>query len=279
MSMSIVRRLCPENDLGDRLFSWYRFIRHQHRLPRKDARRINDWLYRMKVNGTLLDPLRQFISDKELVKIYIAGTVGDEYNIETFDILRQSSEIDTYNPSRFPCVVKPTHLSGPVKVCLTAEDFPNPGLLKSWVARSHYQRTREQNYKRLHPKIIVEEFLSSDGTSSPDDYKIYCFYGIPKFIHVDADRFGNHTRNFYDTEWHHLEMEWAYPSRTIADPRPEALSEMLSIASVLSTPFDFIRIDLYVVGKQVWVGELTNCPDGVDGVIKPMKMETELYHW
>ena len=279
MSKSIMRRLCPRNGVGDSVFSWYRFVESQRRLPRKTGELINDRLYRMKVDGTLLDPLRQFVSDKEFVKIYIAGTVGDEYNVGTYDILRRSSEIDGYRPSRFPCVVKPTHLSGPVKICLTAEDFPRSELLKSWVSRSHYQRTREQNYKRLQPKIIVEEFLSSDGTSSPDDYKVYCFYGIPKFIHVDADRFDNHTRNFYDIEWRHLDVEWAYPRRPLADPRPEALSEMLRVASALSTPFDFIRIDLYVVGKQVRVGELTNCPDGVNGVIKPKRMENELYHW
>lgn len=279
MSKSIIRRLCPKNNIGDSVFSWYRFVESQRRLPRKTGELINDRLYRMKVDGTLLDPLRQFVSDKEFVKIYIAGTVGDEYNVGTYDILRRSSEIDGYRPSRFPCVVKPTHLSGPVKICLTAEDFPRSELLKSWVSRSHYQRTREQNYKRLQPKIIVEEFLSSDGTSSPDDYKVYCFYGIPKFIHVDADRFDNHTRNFYDIEWRHLDVEWAYPRRPLADPRPEALSEMLRFASALSTPFDFIRIDLYVVGKQVRVGELTNCPDGVNGVIKPKRMENELYHW
>ncbi len=279
MSRSIMRRLCPKNNIGDSVFAWYRFVRNQRRLPRKTGELINDRLYRMKVDGTLLDPLRQFVSDKEFVKIYIAGTVGDEYNVGTYDVLRDSSEIEGYRPSRFPCVVKPTHLSGPVKVCLTAEHFPRSELLKSWVARSHYQRTREQNYKRLQPKIIIEEFLSSDGTSSPDDYKVYCFYGVPKFIHVDADRFDNHTRNFYDTEWRRLDVEWAYPRRPFADPRPEALSEILRVASALSTPFDFIRIDLYVVGKKVRVGELTNCPDGVNGVIKPMRMENELYHW
>ena len=53
----------------------------------------------------------------------------------------------------------------------------------------------------------------------------------------------------------------------------------LGVASALSAPFDFIRVDLYVVGNQVRVGELTNCPDGVDGVIKPKHMESELYYW
>ena len=147
--MSMMRSLCPENDVGDRIFSWYRFIKYQRRLPRQHRKMINDRLYRMKVEGTLLDPLRQFISDKEFVKIYIAGTVGNEYNIETFDVLRQPSEVDAYNPSQFPCVVKPTHLSGPVRICFSADGFPRPELLMDWMGASHYKRVREQNYKHL----------------------------------------------------------------------------------------------------------------------------------
>ncbi len=277
--MSMMRSLCPENDVGDRIFSCYRFIKHQRRLPRKHRKTINDRLYRMKVEGTLLDPLRQFVSDKELVKFYIAGTVGNEYNIETFDVLRQPSDVEAYNPSRFPCVVKPTHLSGPVRICFSVDGFPRPELLKDWLEASHYKRVREQNYKHIQPKIIVEEFISCDGTTVPDDYKVYCFCGVPKFIHVDGDRFGNHTRNFYDTEWRRLDVEWAYPCRLADDPKPAALPEMLRVASILSTPFDFIRVDLYTTGNEVRVGELTVCPGGANEVLTPAEMERELYYW
>lgn len=279
MSLSIVRRICPKNGTGDTIFLWYRFIRHQRRLPKKNAQRVNDRLYQMKIDGTLLDPLRQFVSDKEFVKTYVAGIIGDQYNIETFDILRRLSEIETYKPVRFPCVVKPTHLSGPARICYSTEAFPHTTLLKNWMEASHYRRSREQNYKHLKPKIIIEEFISDNGKNIPLDYKIYCFYGVPKFIHVDHGRFNEHTRNFYDTEWRRLDIEWAYPSKAHSDPKPEALSEMLGLASALSTPFDFIRVDLYSVGGRVRVGELTNCPDGANGVIRPKQMESTLYHW
>ena len=276
---SILRRVVPKNKMGDAFYSWCSFVTIHRRLPRKRSGHFNDQLYCMKVDGTLLDPLRQFNSDKEYVKIYIAGTIGDKFNIETYDILRSPSEIDDYTPARFPCVVKPTHLSGSVRICSSSDSFPQPELLKKWLARSLYKKTREQNYKFLKPKIIIEEFISHDSMTIPEDYKIFCFHGVPKFVQVDSDRFTGHTRNFYDTEWCRLDVEWNYPNRPLDHPKPEALTEILRIATKLSAPFDFIRVDLYAIGKELWVGEITNCPENASGVFKTREMEHQLYHW
>lgn len=277
--MSIMRLLCPANNTGDAIFSWYRFVKRHRRLPRKSSALVNDRLYRMKVDGTLLDPLRQFISGKEYVKLYVAVTVGDNYNIETFDVLRKISELDDYIPDRFPCVVKPTHSSGRVRICHTPHDFPSPEELRRWMSFDLYTMGREQNYKFLRPKIIVEEFMSLDGSAVPEDYKIYCFQGSPRFIHVDGDRFSDHTRNFYDIDWRRLHVEWGYPGRISDDPKPENLTEMINIASVLSKPFDFIRVDLYTVGTELRVGELTNCPGNANEAFAPKQMERELCYW
>ena len=74
-------------------------------------------------------------------------------------------------------------------------------------------------------------------------------------------------------------MEWCYPARRSDDARPDALSEMLRVASILSAPFDFIRVDLYTTGNEVRVGELTVCPGGASEVVTPIEMERALYHW
>ena len=67
LQKSIVRRLFPKSTMGDALFAWRYFLTIHRRLPRKDSGLVNDKLYRMKVDGTLLNPLRQFVSDKEFV--------------------------------------------------------------------------------------------------------------------------------------------------------------------------------------------------------------------
>ena len=230
----------------------------------------------MKVDGTLREPLRQFVSDKEYVKSYIGDVVGKRYICETLSTLRSHSDVERFAPNRLPYILKPTHGSGLVMICTSESPQPDRSLLLKWLKFDYYAKSREQNYKNLKPKIIAEEFFSSDGTTPPLDYKVFCFGGIPKFVQVDSDRFSNHTRNFYDTNWNLQSFRLSKPSGSASDERPVALAQMLDIASKLAAPFPFIRVDMYAMGDQIRVGELTNCPEGGTGRITPLAAERTL---
>ena len=268
--LRVLRWILPRNGLGDAIYAWVLHTRAQRRLPgRKDSGRLNDRLFWMKVDGTLLDPLRQFVTDKEYVKQYVTAVVGRQYAMETFQVLRTDEDVDRLELTRFPCVVKPTHSSGQVRVLHGPSDPVDRELLKRWLRVNLYRLSREQNHKHLTPKIIVEEFFSEDRRTVPSDYKVFCFDGVPRFIQVDSDRFVAHTRNLYDTAWKRLPYAYHYPERTQDDPPPQQLEQMLDIASKLSCPFPFIRVDLYTDGTTVKVGELTNCPESSNGRITP----------
>ena len=136
--------------------------------------------------------------------------------------------------------------------------------------------SRSQEYKYLKPKIIVEEFFSKDGRTAPNDYKVYCFNGVPRFIQVDSDLFVDHSRNLYDTSWRRLPYTLRHPARPQDDSRPPQLERMLDVASKLSRAFSFIEVDLYTDGTRVKVGELTNCPGGSNARIRPSSGEYAL---
>ena len=93
--------------------------------------RFNDYLFKIKTDGTLLDPLRQFISDKEYVKLYVAMRIGHQHTVETYSVLHSEDEVDDLQLSRFPCVIKPTHASGHMLLQMTPDDFLNRDLLKA----------------------------------------------------------------------------------------------------------------------------------------------------
>ena len=226
-------------------------------------------MYRLKVDGSLLDPLRQFVSDKQYVKQYISGTVGPQFSVDTIRILTSASEVDRLTLPRIPCVVKPTHLSGRVSIHTSHDQEPDRERLKKWLGTNYYRKQREQNYRFLRPRIIIEDFFSPDGQTVPEDYKVFCFFGTPRFIQVDLDRFGSHLRNFYDTEWRRLKVFCKRPGCDNQDSEPPALSEMLEIAAKLSQPFSFIRVDMYAIGDEVKVGELTNCPESANSPFLP----------
>ena len=267
---AILSRGLPANSQGDALYAWMHYLVNQGRLPGgKYSGRLSDYFCRLKVDGTLLDPLYQFVSDKEYAKYFISAVVGRQFTLKTLQVLRNDDDVDSLQLEHFPCVVKPSHLTGHVQFCYENDDSLDRDLMKGWLRKNLYRASRPQDYKHLTPKILVEEFFSEDGLSVPNNYKIFCFGGSPAFIQVDADRFTFHTRNFYDTSWERLPLTLIYPSREEDDPRPGQLEDMLDIAARLSVPFPFIRVDLYASSKAIKVGELASIPESAGGKIEP----------
>ncbi|MDE0347734.1 MAG: ATP-grasp fold amidoligase family protein [Boseongicola sp.] len=268
--------MLPRNAWGDSEFCRRRFVRRQGRQPDLTGPgRFTDRLYRIKVDGLMSEPLYQSVTDKEFAKQYIADAVGWDYVLATYRILRNRNDIETFVPDRLPCVLKPTHLSGPVLFHTDPGKAIDRDQLYAWIKRERYSSTREANYRGLRPKVIVEEFFSEDGMTVPKDYKLFCFHGVPKMIQVDAERFRQHTRNFYDERWIRLPVSYLYPNGP-DDEKPPALEEMLDVASRLASPFPFVRVGLYASPTRVCAGELTFCPEGANAPLFPSAADTEL---
>ena len=181
-----IRRFLPPGSYIDHLVSILDSIRELRRWPQlHNPTLFNDHLLRLRADGTLYDPLRQFVTDKEHVKHYVAATIGREYIIPTISVLRTAAEVEHMELSNFPCVIKPTHMSGPLHICVDAHTLPDTTMVMNWLDDDYYRVSREANYRYLHRKIIVEEFFSVDGRRLPDDYKIFCF---PWTTKVDRSR-------------------------------------------------------------------------------------------
>lgn len=233
---------------------------------------MNDVLYRIKTGDEILDPLRVFVTDKELVKIYVKAVVGDGYNVPTVDVIRSAGDVDGYD---FPadCCIKPTHASG--RVILRRGGAPvDTKRIRSWFGLNYYLVDREANYKTLKPKVIVEPLVFENANI--EDYKFFCFNGVPRFIQVDIDRYVDHKRKFFDTDWNDLGFSITYPRSEAPLERPGNLAEMLEVASKLSSAFSLVRVDLYSDGERMLVGEITNCSDSARGRFIPSTAEKDI---
>lgn len=271
-----MRRYLPKNLWGDRVYARRTFRKRLGRDPEFPPVRFNDHLFAWRTSAACYDPLIQFVTDKEYAKLYIAATVGREYVIETYRMLRGKDELNGLRLERFPCILKPTHSSGQVLVCLDdSTPWDRVGLMK-WFDFDLYKSKREPNYRSLVPKIIVEEFFSEDGRTIPDDYKVFCIRGVPKFVQVDGDRHSGHTRNLYDLSWKRIPAAYVYPNRERDDPKPALLDEMLNAARKLSAAFPFVRVDFYATESEIRVGELTFFPEGASGKLEPEEAEYTL---
>jgi TupA-like ATPgrasp len=255
-------RMWPFGDFWDRHYAFMKFRLKHGRSPDVSAPMLNDQLYKLKTNGELENPLRVFVTDKEFVKLFVKAMAGDEFNVPTIAVLRNPSEARSFVfPDR--CCIKPTHGSGQTIIRKHGEAIDIDKIV-SWFGYCHYYRkSRERNYLRLTPKIIVEQ-LAFDADNA-EDYKFYCFHGEPKFIQVNLDVHTNWTCKIYDRDWKDTGCSLGHPMSSRDVPRPANLDYMLALARILSRPFSFLRVDLYTNGESILVGELTNCPGGGGG--------------
>jgi hypothetical protein len=261
-------RFIPENRTGNKLVSFLNFLRVHRRFPTHKLL-FNDVLYRIKTTDEIIDPLRVFVSDKEFVKLYVKAVAGDQFNVPTLKILHTIEEVQDY---QFPsdCCIKPTHLSG--KVILRRQKSPiDFEEIDNWFKRTYSDTTREANYKSLKHKVIVEPLVFDNDNLC--DYKIFCHNGNPKLIQVDFDRYINHSRKFYGPDWNEMPFSLLYPLSSHQLEKPKNLDKMLTLATTLSSHFNFVRIDLYSNGEECLVGEITNCPENATGFFIPKSGE------
>ena len=65
----------------------------------------------------------------------------------------------------------------------------------------------------------------------------------------------------YDTEWKKTDIAFGRKENSADIPRPECLEELLEVAGKLSSPFSFVRVDMYVTDSGgIKFGEMTFTP-------------------
>jgi hypothetical protein len=162
-----------------------------------------------------------------------------------------------------PCVIKASHATGMNLFIFDRDELEPVGMsrtMRRWLKTDHYRHGREWGYKDLPRKILVEGFLG-DGRQAPDDFRLLCFDGVPRFVYVVHDRFGQATLDWYNPDWVPAPLRSVrYPRAEVEPAAPSLLPEMLEAAARLSAGFDFLRVDLYCAGGRVRCGELTVYP-------------------
>ena len=271
-----LRLSIPKTPWGDRLYSRLHVLYMQKRLPRyRHPQTFSDYLFRLRAGPEADDLFRQRIADKLLVKDYISEAAGPQYAVETLAVLESDDDVDAFEPSKIPCVIKPTHASGRVILLRRDGDEIDKDSMKSWLRLNYYDIHRERTYRNIKKRIIVEDMLSDDGITLPDDYKVFCFHGEPKFIQVVTGRCSTLTRNLYTLDWQALPFTFKYP-RGAEIPRPVFLEEMLRVSRRLAAPLWFIRVDFLYAKGRLKVGELTNIPDGANSMFRPVSVDLKL---
>jgi hypothetical protein len=131
--------------------------------------------------------------------------------------------------------------------------------LRRWLRSDYSSLHREWSYHGAPQMIMAERMMLDPDSSIPPDYKFWVIGKKVRLIHVDRGRFTRHTRNLYLPDWQPANARLTLENHP-ADPRPPCLEEMIDLAERLARPFEFLRVDGYVINGRPFVGELTNSP-------------------
>lgn len=205
------------------------------------------------------------LSDKLLVREWIKEKTPELRHIPLIEVWKRPEEIDFDALPESFCL-KMNHGSGMnyvVKDKSTEDAQAVKRLFASWFCYPFHITSLELHYRDIPRRILAEKYME-EVNGGLYDYKIHCFNGKPTFIQCIGDRnlkdHSGYQMNF-DTNW--SKMDWTfedYPVFPYMVPKPECLSEMLSIAKRLSERFSYVRVDLYEISGEVYFGEMTFTP-------------------
>ncbi len=270
-------------------FIW--LIRMGYPLDLNNPRTFNEKLQWLKLHDH--NPQYTIMADKYEAKKFIAERVGEEYVVPNYGVWDSFDEIDfDALPEQF--VLKTTHDNDSVFIVKDRDIFDKASakrLLEKHLKINHFWWWREWAYKNIKPRIIAEKLLIDNNNTSINDYKFFCFNGIPKFNYVchhvshgqnpvmtqnDGSpeftlshnlrplyRLKNlmghlETYTFYDSNYNKIMCSKAdWPATVESEQPPLNFDKMKEIAAILSQGIPHVRVDFYEINGQLYVGELT----------------------
>ena len=247
----------PQPWMSDRLYLELMYWRTFGRVPDLgNPVRYTEKLQWLKLHDR--NPLYHKLVDKAAVKPYVAAIIGEEHMVPTLGVWDSPAEIDwDALPDRF--VLKCTHDSGSTIICRDKASFDRDAACRRLIAglrKDYYKPMREWAYKGVKPRVIAERYLEGEI----NDYKFFCFGGVPGFLYVASDRFNadEETKfDFFDMEWNHLDIRNGHPNAAVPPERPACFEEMKRLAAELSKGIPQVRVDFYEVDGKALFGEYT----------------------
>lgn len=226
-------------------------------------RKYNEFVTRILMSEPT--PLMQRCADKFEVRSYVeekncGELLNDLYGLyDDFDGLIE--EWDKL-PEKF--VLKATHGSSWNYICrdkYTADIKKVMAMARFWLKSNFYHAQRERVYKNIPPRIICEKYLE-DASGGLTDYKVHCFRGEPRFLHMATGRYTNLIYNTYDLEGNYLDVEFfrGMSDRNLPLNADLPLQELYNYCRLLSADFEYVRADFYYVEGRILFSELTFTP-------------------
>lgn len=214
--------------------------------------------------GQKLDENYAKYVDKLSAKFIVKEKCGDLINIpkthKILDNIYDISESDIIPP----CLIKSSHASGWNILISKEQDIDIIDIklkLQKYNVKYHEIAKsvliNQKQYLTINPRFYIEECINDKYfgyNCKALVYLFHCFYGEPKLIRI-FDKY-NKKSNTYDISWNLLDKQ------LFDIKKPNNLDQMFKIAKILSSEFDYVRIDLYLDSEEkIYFSEYTFTPN------------------
>lgn len=143
-----------------------------------------------------------------------------------------------------------------------------------WLTRIHNQRLSLWWYETMPRNVFLEEDLRHPDGDAPD-WKFFVVNGKVNLFQVDTGRFSNHIQTIYDRDGNFLNHELYYGSGKPVD-MPPYLPKMIELAEGVGRNFDFIRVDMFTLNGDIYLGEIGLVPNGANIRIRSAELDERL---
>jgi hypothetical protein len=156
--------------------------------------------------------------------------------------------------------------------------------LRRWLRTRHDRHLDEWVYRSVPPRVLAEQDLSVEGHAPPADYKVFVLNGRAHFVQLFVGRGTRLRRAMLDRDWNLMPV-WrgvrpgSRPEVIGAGDvpgRPERLTDLLEATERLAAPFPFVRVDAYLIGSDIYFGEMTFMPAGCYVSFEPRSFDRHL---
>lgn len=202
-------------------------------------------------------------ADKIEVRKYVEEKGLGDHLLEHYHYWDDASKIALEElPDKF--VLKTSNGAGGKNIFICRDkqtfDLENARLQLAKALEKKYKY--EKQYNVYKPRIICEELIETGGDAWPTDYKFICIHGKPHDVLVGTGREQGAKFCTRNLDWSALDYIKPSCLPDVEPEKPKHLEEMVEIAKILSSDFDFVRVDLYEYKDNVYFGELTFSPSG-----------------
>jgi len=148
---------------------------------------------------------------------------------------------------------------------------------EKWSAKPFGTSSCQWWYQAIDRKVFIEEDLRVDDFSEPlSDLRFHCINGKMAMLQYDVGLGTDHRENpLYDSDLNYMPYSMVRPNRREHELPKRAL-EARDFALEICKPFQYVRVDIYARGDELFMGELTYLPNAGRRPVRSKKLNAYL---